>query len=65
MKEIKDFLTNMYKSSTNEITKENIKLLLENEVVTWCKCPRCGEKFEPKDGFKSGRFIYDFNSNPL
>lgn len=59
MEEIKEFLINMYQSA-DEDTKRRIKILLKNEVVDYCKCPRCGEKFEPEEGRKSSILMYDW-----
>jgi len=59
MEEIREFLNAQYQGADAE-TKRRIEILLQNEVVTRCKCPKCGEKFEPKDGFKSGLLMYDY-----
>lgn len=59
MEEIKEFLINMYQSA-DEDAKKRIKILLKNEVVDRCKCPKCGSKFTPEEGFKSGILMYDY-----
>ena len=57
MEEIKEFLINQY-NGADSMTKERIRILLKETVVTMCKCPQCYHKFTPEDGFKSGLRMY-------
>ena len=59
MEEIKEFLINQYQSA-DEDTKKRIKILLKNEVVDYCKCPKCGTKFTPEEGQKSSVLMYEY-----
>jgi len=58
MEEIKEYLIGKYNETDNLRIKEKIKILLQKEVVTYCKCPKCNTKFEPKEAFKSGLVMF-------
>ena len=58
MEEIKEFLINMYQSADSD-TKEKIRHLLKSEVVDICKCPICGETFNPDENGKHSVVIFD------
>lgn len=57
MDEIKAFLLNL-RDTADDYTKKRIDILLKNEVVDYCKCPKCGTKFTPEEGFKGGIIMY-------
>jgi hypothetical protein len=59
MDEIKEYLTIQFQGSS-DFVKERIKILLRDEVVTYHKCCKCGNKFETNDeeNFKRGITIF-------
>ena len=48
----------MYQSADSD-TKEKIRHLLKSEVVDICKCPMCGETFNPDENMKHSVVIFD------
>lgn len=61
MSNIKEYLTLMYNETdpSDHITRNAIRHLSRSEIVTRCKCPNCGFKFEPHEGFKSGLIVFE------
>ena len=56
MDNIRKLLEGMYES-VDEETKEAIDVILNESIVERCKCPMCGEKFDPRENLKYAKTI--------
>ena len=52
MKEnIIEYLKIQYNGADEDL-KQKIRTILNESIVESCKCPKCGEKFDPRDHLK-------------
>lgn len=50
--ELKESIKLLLPCTEDEEMKAKLKTILNGNIIHRCKCPRCGEKFEPKDNMK-------------
>ena len=42
----------LYNCADSEIIKTKLFYILNGDKIEQCKCPKCGEKFSPKENIK-------------
>lgn len=50
--ELKEEIILLYNCTDDPEMKRKLRRIINGDIVLRCKCPRCGHKFEPKEGLK-------------
>ena len=52
IEDIKDYLINLYNCTEDTKIRIKLKTILQGSIIKRCKCPMCGEKFDPIENMK-------------
>ncbi len=50
--DLKEQIIQLYNCTDDPVMKAKLKRISSGSIVLRCKCPNCGEKFEPENGMK-------------
>ena len=57
IEEVREDLINLLNCTDDVEMKAKLKTILQDDIVERCRCPMCGEKFDPRKNIKHSKRI--------